>query len=142
MTHINILWMNCSKLHLSDSNRDSNLQPLSCAKCWSVWLNGLVFIYELSGCGFESPLLSLKLQIWRLLRTRSSLTFNQTIECSFTLKLVRDMIITYSQLHLMWNKNMVFLLYKLLQAGCRSGFYFMFWKLCIDHQAFMMIRSK
>ena len=42
------------------------------------------------------PLLSLKLQICRLLGTRSSLTFRQTIECRFTLKLVRDMIITYS----------------------------------------------
>ena len=118
--------MNCSKLHLSDSNRNSNSQPFSCAKCCPVWLNGLVFAYELSGFGFESPLLSLKLQICRLLRARSSLTFNQTVECRFTLKLVRDMIITYSQLHLMWNKNMVFLLYKPLQAGCRSGFYFMF----------------
>ena len=42
------------------------------------------------------PLLSLKIQIWRLLRARSSLTFRQTIECRFTLKFVRDMIITYS----------------------------------------------
>ena len=41
-------------------------------------------------------LLSLKLQVWRLLRARSSLTFRQTIECGFTLKLVRDMIKTYS----------------------------------------------
>ena len=45
------------------------------------------------------PLLSLKLQIWRLLRTRSSLTFMQTIERRFILKLVRDMITTYSQMH-------------------------------------------
>ena len=45
------------------------------------------------------PLLSLKLQIWHLLQARSSLTFRQTIECRFTLKLVRDMIITYSQMH-------------------------------------------
>ena len=44
-------------------------------------------------------LLSLKLQIWCLLRTRSSLTFRHTIECRFTLKLVCDMIITYSQIH-------------------------------------------
>ena len=43
-------------------------------------------------------LLSLKLQIWRLLRARSSLTFRQTIERGFTLKLVRDMIITYSEI--------------------------------------------
>ena len=47
----------------------------------------------------QIPLLSLKLKIWRLLRARSSLTFGQTIECKFTLKLVRDMIITYSQIH-------------------------------------------
>ena len=45
------------------------------------------------------PFLSLKLQIRRMLRARSSLTFRQTIECRFTLKLVRDMIITYSQTH-------------------------------------------
>ena len=44
-------------------------------------------------------LLSLKLQIWRLLWARISSTFRQTIECRFTLKLVRDMIITYSQMH-------------------------------------------
>ena len=42
-------------------------------------------------------LLSLKRQIWHLLWARSSLTFRQTIECGFTLKLVRDMIITYRQ---------------------------------------------
>ena len=41
-------------------------------------------------------LLSLKLQVWCLLWARSSLTFRQTIECGFTLKLVRDLIITYS----------------------------------------------
>ena len=38
------------------------------------------------------PLLSLKLQTWRLLQARSSLKFRQTIECSSTLKLVCDMI--------------------------------------------------
>ena len=42
---------------------------------------------------------SLKLQIWCLLRARSSLTFKHTIERGFTLNLVRDMIITYSQMH-------------------------------------------
>ena len=45
-------------------------------------------------------LLSLKLQIWRLLRARSSLTFRQIIECSFTLKFVLNMIITFSQKYL------------------------------------------
>ena len=43
-------------------------------------------------------LLSFKLQIYCLLRARSSLTFRQTIGCGFTLKLVRDMTITYSQI--------------------------------------------
>ena len=40
--------------------------------------------------------ISFKLQIWRLLRVKSSLTFMQTIECKFTLKLIRSMIIKYS----------------------------------------------
>ena len=42
---------------------------------------------------------SLKLQIWRLLRARRSLTFRQAIECVFTLKVARDSIITCSQMH-------------------------------------------
>ena len=42
-------------------------------------------------------LLSLKIQVRRLLRARSSLTLRQTIEFRFTLKLVRDMKIIYSQ---------------------------------------------
>ena len=45
------------------------------------------------------PLMPLKLWILRLLRARGSLTFRQTMECRFTLKLVIDMIITYSQMH-------------------------------------------
>ena len=42
------------------------------------------------------PLLSVKFQIWRPLRSRISLTFRQAIERRFTLKLVPDMIRTYS----------------------------------------------
>ena len=41
------------------------------------------------------PLLSLKLKIWYLFKPRSFFTFRQTIEVRLTLKLVRDMIITY-----------------------------------------------
>ena len=36
------------------------------------------------------------LSIWHLLRARSSLTFRQTIECEFSLELVRDMLIKYN----------------------------------------------
>ena len=64
-----------------------------------VWLNGWVFLYEISGCGFESRCSHLKLQMWSLLWARSSLTFSQTIECRSTLKLVRVMIIICSQMH-------------------------------------------
>ena len=47
----------------------------------------------------QISLLSRKPQIWCVLRARSYLTFSQTIECGFTLKLVRDMIMTNSQIH-------------------------------------------
>ena len=49
--------------------------------------------------------LSLKLQIWRLLPARSSLTFRQTIECRFTLKLVCDMIIIYNLWNIVFQKT-------------------------------------
>ena len=60
----------------------------------SVWLNGWVFVYKLSGCGFESR--------WCHLNFRYGVCFEQGVpwhsgNCRFTLKLVRDMIITYSQ---------------------------------------------
>ena len=55
-----------------------------------------------------STLLSLKLQIWQLPRARSSLTFRQTIECGFTLELVRDIIITYSQTILVLDYKKIF----------------------------------
>ena len=47
----------------------------------------------------RTSLLSLKLQLCYLLRTRSSLKFTQTTGCGFTLKVMRDMIITYCQMH-------------------------------------------
>ena len=57
-------------------------------------------------------LLSLKLQIWHLLRARSSLTFKQTIEYGFTLKLVRGKVITNTP------SNMISLLTKELALVC------------------------
>ena len=47
--------------------------------------------------GVPIAMLSLKRKIWRLLQARSSLTFRQTIECGFILKVVRDTIIAYNQ---------------------------------------------
>ena len=42
---------------------------------------------------------SLKLQIWLLFRARSSLEFGKTKDSVFTLKIVRELIITYRQVH-------------------------------------------
>ena len=58
--------------------------------------NGWVFVYELIDSGFESRCCHLKREIWRQLRAGSSLTFRQTREFEFTLKLVRDMLVRYS----------------------------------------------
>ena len=56
---------------------------------WSVWLNGWMLVYELIGCGFESRCCHLNFRYG---------TFRQTIKYRFTVKLVHDMIITYSQM--------------------------------------------
>ena len=71
-----LAWSRCHVWNISDSH------GIRTHKAW-LWV--------------RIPLLSLKLQIWCLLRARSSLTFRQLIGCGFTVKLVRDMI-TYSQL--------------------------------------------
>ena len=64
---------------------------------WPVWLNGWVFVYEGTKWFWVwVQLQSLKLQISRLLRARSSFDIQATIECAFTLKRVRDMIRTYT----------------------------------------------
>ena len=60
------------------------------------WLN---FDLRRNWLWVRISLLSLKPQIWRLLWARSFLTFRQTIMCGSTLKLVRDMLITYSQMN-------------------------------------------
>ena len=54
-----------------------------------VWLNGWVFVYKLSGYGFESPC--------NRLNFRCRPYFEATVECGFTLTPVRDMIRTCSQ---------------------------------------------
>ena len=38
----------------SQMHRADNYSPHS-SIFWSVWPNGLVFVYQLSGCGFEFP---------------------------------------------------------------------------------------
>ena len=67
---------------------------------WSVWLNRWVFVNELSGCGFEFR----SNQTSDVAPASSKEYYDihakiQAVECGFTLKLVSDMKITYSQTH-------------------------------------------
>ena len=55
---------------------------------WPVWPNGSVFVYELSGSGFESKLQSLR---FAPASSKEFLDIQAIIECGFTLKCVRDM---------------------------------------------------
>ena len=65
---------------------------------WPVWLNGPVLVYQLSSCGFEYRCFQLNFRYGTCFE-KESLDIKRTIECRLTLKLVRDMIIKYSQIH-------------------------------------------
>ena len=62
---------------------------------WLVWLNGWVFVYELIGCGIEPSCHHLYFRYWLIFLVRSSLTFRETKDSGFTLKLVQDIITRY-----------------------------------------------
>ena len=65
---------------------------------WSVWPNGWVFVCELSGSWFESSWSHSNFRFHTCLQQE----FHQievTIECGFTLKSLREMIRTYSEVH-------------------------------------------
>ena len=59
----------------------------------------LVFFHELSGCGFDSNLMVKWTSDFAPAPSKEFLDIQTTIECEFSLKRVRDMIKTYSQLH-------------------------------------------
>ena len=92
-----LLTLNCFKWQQRDANPQPlnwwmNTQPFrqtSLAKWLSIHLPAKWFWVRIS-------LLSFKFQMWGLLQARSSLTFRQTIQHGFTLKLAHNMIITYS----------------------------------------------
>ena len=62
---------------------------------WLVWLNGRLFVYELSGCRFESRFSHL--YFIAPVKSKDFLDIQATIECGFNLKHMRDMIRTYSR---------------------------------------------
>ena len=59
----------------------------------------LVFVHELSGCGFDCNLMFKWTSDFAPAPSKEFLDIQTTIECEFSLKRVRDMIKTYSQLH-------------------------------------------
>ena len=72
----------------------------------SVWPNGCVFVYELSGSEFESSCSHLDF-IFRACFEQGILDIQATIEYGFTLKRVRDVTRTYSkgfQSSIYWNE--------------------------------------
>ena len=59
-----------------------------------------MFVYEVSACGFESRCSHLNFRFCACFEERVPwYSGNTTAECGFTLKHVRDMIRTYSQIH-------------------------------------------
>ena len=62
---------------------------------WPVWPNGWVFIYELSGCGFEARCSHLNFRCRPYFEVFLDVQAN--IECGVNLKRVREMTRTYSR---------------------------------------------
>ena len=65
---------------------------------WPIWLNAWVFNYKLSGCGFESCCCHLNFTCGACFK--QGLPWHSgKLKSGFTLNLVCDMIVTYSQMH-------------------------------------------
>ena len=65
---------------------------------WPVWLNSWVFVYKLSGCGFQSHCSHLNFRYGACFK-KGVPWHSDKYECGFTLKHVHDMIKTYSQMY-------------------------------------------
>ena len=52
----------CSKMHRTDKHSQHS------SIIWPVWLNGWVFVYELSGCGYESSCYHLRKTLFIILK--------------------------------------------------------------------------
>ena len=81
-----------SLLHSSDLDK---IDKKNHAPNWLVWLNGSMFAYKVSGCGFESRYCHLNFSYGACFE-QGVPWHSGNYECGFTLKHVRDMIITYS----------------------------------------------
>ena len=65
---------------------------------WPVWPNGWMFVYELSGSGFEFSSSHLSFNFAPASR-KGFLDIQATIQCGFRLKCVRDIKRIYNQMH-------------------------------------------
>ena len=83
----------CSHIYRSD--RYSQRNPI----IWPVWLNDLVFVYELKGCGFEFSCSHLNFRFHACLEQRISWHWRNYRECGFTRKYVHYMIRRYSHIY-------------------------------------------
>ena len=69
-----------------------------CSTIWLIWLNGRVFINELSGCG-SNPVAVFQTSVIAPVLSKEFLDTQVTTECRFTLKCVCDMRRTDSHIN-------------------------------------------
>ena len=92
-------WMSRNSYHiwsLSDCKEIQTHSHLVRKRTSPVWRNGWVFVYEQSGCGFESRCSHLNFRYGASFKQRVPWHSGKSVECKLTLNLVHDMIITYS----------------------------------------------
>ena len=81
----------CNQMHRTDKySQHSSI-------IWPFWLNSWVFVYELSGYGFEFCCCHLNFRYRACFK--GFLDIQATIECGYILKRVPDMTRRYSQMH-------------------------------------------
>ena len=103
-SHLNFIFCSCFKQGVSwlfwtySQMYRTDKYSYHSSVIWPVWLNGWLFIYKLSGYGFEFSCSHLTSDFAPIL-SKDFLDIRATIECGFTLKRVRDMIRTYSEIH-------------------------------------------
>ena len=81
-------------IQMQSTEKYSQLSSINC----SVWPNGWVFIYKISGCQFQPSCITETSDIPPV-SSKKFLDIQANIECRFTLKCLCDMIRTYSEIH-------------------------------------------
>ena len=82
----------------TQSNHRTDKYSQQSSIIWPVWLNGWVFVDEISGCGFKSRCSRLKFR-YRACFEQWVPWHSGNYKVGFTMKDVREMIGTHSQMH-------------------------------------------